>query len=50
MGPYGPPSFFIILCVTDMWVPLFLLFSEIELPRKHHVNVAWDEDLVKGAM
>jgi hypothetical protein len=39
-----------------MWVPyltqlprqLLLLFPD-QIPRKHHVNATWDEDLVKEA-
>jgi hypothetical protein len=36
------PIFFF---AVDMWAHGFYYFSEIELPRKRHVNPMWDEDL-----
>jgi hypothetical protein len=43
------PTFSYYFCVADLWVPHFLLFPEIQLPRKRHVNATWDEDQDKGS-
>ena len=45
----GPTIFYYIMSKTDMWVPWGLIFFHIKLPRHHHVNATWDEDLVKGS-
>lgn len=44
------PSVLNFVCIADMWAHSFYyFFSRIELPRKRHVNAAWDKDLVKLA-
>ena len=46
----GPTIFYYFVCETNMWVSWVLLFFQIELPRKYHVNATSDEDRVKLAM
>jgi hypothetical protein len=37
------------MCETDMWVPRDLLFFQLTLPRKRHVNATSNKDQVKLA-
>lgn len=52
-GIWGPCRshhfFYYFVCETDMWVLRVLLFFQIELQRKRHVNATSDVDRVKLA-